>query len=176
MRGIKALHINWLKNLTPEGASHFLEALERNTELKDVSLYNGFAAPDTHRLIKEMRPKMELQMALNRAGKRISSSRRAMFPTHYGPKYSPGLPEILMYSTFSFVKSHTFSSTKFLLVLSLAIEQREIDSGAFSTRRCLSDFRMIITYLLGPFYCTGIALDTLNVDQAVYSFDERVLY
>jgi hypothetical protein len=109
MRGIKALHINWLKNLTPEGASHFLEALERNTELEDVSLRNGFAAPDTHRLIKEMRPKMELQMALNRAGKRFSSSRRAMFPTHYGPKYSP---EILMYSTFSFVKSHTFSSTK----------------------------------------------------------------
>jgi hypothetical protein len=89
MRGIKALHINWLKNLTPEGASHFLEALERNTELEDVSLRNGF----THRLIKEMRPKMELQMALNRAGKRISSSRRAMFPTHYGPKYWPGLPE-----------------------------------------------------------------------------------
>jgi hypothetical protein len=35
---------------------------------------------------------------------------------------------------------------------------------------------MIITYLLGPFYCTGIAFDTLNVDQAVYSFDKRVLY
>jgi hypothetical protein len=58
---------------------------------------------------------------------------------------------------------------------SLASE-REIDSGAFSTGRCLSDFRMIITYLLGPFYCTGIAFDTLNVDQAVYSFDKRVLY
>jgi hypothetical protein len=48
MRGIKVLHINWLKNLTPEHASHFLEALERNTELEDVSVCNGFDAPDRY--------------------------------------------------------------------------------------------------------------------------------
>lgn len=70
MRGLKSLSF-YLHCLSPQNAIQFLEALSRNTELEHVDLSGG---PDIDSLFKEMKPKVELQMTLNRAGKRILRS------------------------------------------------------------------------------------------------------
>ena len=77
MNGLRTLNLSNIDGLSLQSASQFLEALERNTELDEVAISASDCKSDTGRLIDEMKPKVELQMTLNRGLANVSSSRRA---------------------------------------------------------------------------------------------------